>query len=312
MKRSAQDVIRRGFDNTLANWPLIVIRVVESIVGIMLGAATLFAAVIPVMASAGLSDWSLPSGADPRQAVADLLLEHFTLFFYLLVLLFVVFGIWIAIHSFVTAGCVAVLVDGERNAGASERPPREAYRAYLADRFFAAARAGWWPMFWLYNATWSVAMLIILVPAIPILIGTIAFAKSDNVAGAVAVGCGGIALLVLIFIPVALVVAIWTVKATILAAGYGMPLRPALREGWRRVRTDAGRHFGVGIIMIAIMFGASALISGFAAPFSLASHQASFAWMLGPQVAVSMFQSVVSNAIAIWFLATFAAMTEAP
>jgi len=124
LKRSVQEVIRRGFDNTLANWPLIVIRVVEGIVSIVLAVATLFAAVIPVVASAGLSDWHVPSGADPRQAIVDLLVEHFPLFFYLLVLMFVVIGVWIAIHSYVTAGCVAVLVDGERNAGASERPPR--------------------------------------------------------------------------------------------------------------------------------------------------------------------------------------------
>jgi len=312
LKRSAQDVIRRGFDNTLANWPLIVIRIVESVVGIVLAFATIFAAVVPVVASAGLSDWSVPAGEDPKQAVADLLVQHFGLAFYLLVLLFFVFGLWIAIHSFVTAGCVAVLVDGERNAGAAERPPRDAYRAYLADRFFAGARAGWWRMFWLYNATWSVAMLIILVPAIPILIGTIAFANSENIGGAVALGCGGIALLILIFIPVALVVSIWTVKATILVAGHGQPVRAAMREGWRRVRSDAGRHGGVGLIMIAIMFGASALISGFGAPFGVFAHQASFAWMIGPQVAVSMLQNAVTNGIAVWFLAAFAAMTEEP
>lgn len=311
MKRSATDVIRRGFDNTLANWPLIVIRVAESFACALLIIATIFAIVIPVIASAGLSDWKPPQTNDPTQAVLDIASQHFALIFYLFVLLFVVVGIFIAIHSWVTAGCAAVFIDAERQTTDVAQPPRDAYRAYTADRFLSAARGGWWRMFWLYNATWSVACLILLIPIIPVLIGTIAFASSQNVAGAVATGCGGMALIVLVAIPVSFVVGVWTEKATVLLIGRDLPLRVAIREGWRTVRADFGRHAGVAFIVIAIMFGASAVLSGFGAPFSFGAHHANnFGWFLGPQIAMSMLQNAVTNGIGCWFLASFAALTE--
>jgi len=52
LKRSVFDILRRGFENTVANWPLILIRVGEVVVlaGVVIGAV--LAAVIPVVVSA--------------------------------------------------------------------------------------------------------------------------------------------------------------------------------------------------------------------------------------------------------------------
>jgi len=312
LKRSATEVIRRGFESTLANWQLIVIRVVESLATGVLLVATILAIIVPIVASAGISDWTPRADTEPSQAVLDLVVAHFNLIFYVLLVIVFVFGLLIAIHAFVTAGCAAVFVDAERNAADQAQPTPEVLRAYTAERFFAAARGGWWRMFWLYNATWSVGALILLIPIVPILLGTIAFSQRDNLPGAIATGGCGIAVIVLAAIPIGFVIAIWTQKATILAAGYGLPLRPALREGWRRVRADFGRHAGVSSIILAIMFGVSALLSSFAFPFSFTSHHTGFAWFAGPQVPVSLMQNALTNGVGCWFIAAFAGMTEEP
>jgi hypothetical protein len=313
LKRSASDVIRRGFDSTLANWQLIVIRVVESFAGGAVLIASIVAIIVPIVASAGISDWNVRPNTDPRQAVLDLIVSHMTLIFYVIGVIVLVFGVLIAIHAFVTAGCAAVFVDAERRAGAAPPAARDAYRAFTTERFFAAARDAWWRTFWLYNATWSVGALILLVPIIPVLFGTIAFSQRENVPGAIATGCGGIALILLVAIPVAFVISIWTEKAVILCAGYGVPLRTALRDSWRLVRADFGRHAGVAFIMMVIMFGMSMLLSGFLAPFTFGTPHTpfGFSWF-GPQIMVSVVQNAVTNGVGCWFIACFAAMTEEP
>ena len=58
MRRSATEVLRRGFDSTLANWPLILIRIAEGIV--FVGIVIAFGLPTPA--------------ADPRQLLGDLML----------------------------------------------------------------------------------------------------------------------------------------------------------------------------------------------------------------------------------------------
>ena len=56
MSRGATDVLRRGFELTLANWPLLLIRVAEQVIGMIIMIGALVAAVIPIAVSAGLGE----------------------------------------------------------------------------------------------------------------------------------------------------------------------------------------------------------------------------------------------------------------
>jgi len=314
LKTSATEVIRRGFESTLANWPLIVARVIESLIGGSLAIATIVLIVVPIVISAGVSSWKLPEGGDPGDAFRTMILDHLGLFAWIGVIFVVLVGAGIAIHAFVSAGCAAVFVAAERAAAGSERPRRDAFRAYTQERFFAAARAGWWRLFWLYNATWSVGFLFPLVLLVPVLVGTLMMASAENPWGSVAIGCGGTGLIFFLSLPVFFVVFMWTQKATILLVDREMAVRTAMRKGWRLVRADFGMHAAVSVIIVVIMVGCGAVTSSAATPFMLGMHASNpFTGMFGAvQMGVSLLQNAVTNAVGCWLLASFAAMTAEP
>jgi hypothetical protein len=54
MKRGVFDVLRRSLDTTLANWPLIGIRVGETLVMILITIAGAIAIVAPFLVSVGI------------------------------------------------------------------------------------------------------------------------------------------------------------------------------------------------------------------------------------------------------------------
>src|SRR5205807_55664 len=135
---------------------------------------------------------------------------HWPLIVYLLLIITLLLGVLIAIHSFVEAGNAKIFVDAEHGAGATMPAPREKFRAFSMDRWLSGGRMSWWSVFWIYNATWSVAGLIIIIPLLLTLVGMLLVEENG---ARIALGCGGLAIAVIIGIPVAIIVAIWTQKA---------------------------------------------------------------------------------------------------
>ena len=203
MKRSATEVLRRGFDSTLANWPLILIRIAEGIVFVGIVIAAVVAAVVPIAVAAGLSKFDISGSSNPAEAVAAAIVQHWMLIVYLLLILTLVLLVLVAIHSFVEAGSAQVFVDAERRAKPVTAPRRDVFNVFSIDRWMAGGRQGWWSIFWIYNATWSVAGLIIL---IPLLITMVLMVAASEAAGKVVAGCAGLLLSVIVAIPVAVVI----------------------------------------------------------------------------------------------------------
>ena len=239
MRRSATEVLRRGFDSTLANWPLILIRIAEGIVFVGIVIASIVAAIVPIAVAAGLSRYDVTNAANPAETIAAAVMQHWLLIVYVLMILLVVLLLLVAIHSFVEAGTAQVFVDAERRARTVPAPPRQAFRAFTVDRWMAGGRQGWWSVFWIYNATWSVAGLIMLIPLIVTM--AVMFAIGDMTARVIA-GCGGLGLSVLIMLPVAVIVAIWTQKAITVCIARAATTSDALRQAWREMRDDFGRE----------------------------------------------------------------------
>lgn len=301
MKRNAFDVLRRGFDNVVANWPLIVIRVVEGMVmvGIVIGAV--IAAVIPILVSAGLDRFHFNDVTDASQFVAMLIFEHWALLLYLFGLAFVLLGVLIAVHSFVEAGSAQVYIDGERIAG---------FRAFAMDRWMSGGRLGWWPVFWIYNFAWSIGGLVILIPAVL----TIVFMLLVNDVGPrVAVGCAGLAFIVLLMIPVGILVGIWTQKAITICVARAAGAAESLAMARREIKLDFGRHLGVALMMMVISFVVAGAVSGVSIPFQFGNqHHVSFVplFFAPMQLMLSVIQTALSAAVGSWFLASFVALTE--
>jgi hypothetical protein len=156
VKRGTFDVLRRGVDNTVANWPLILIRIAEMVILGMLAIAMLFIALVPILVSFGI-ELSKISSIDDIEQAAFALMEQWILLAWVFVAIFVLLVIFAAMHSLVEAGSARVYVDAEHAAGPALEGPRSRYRVFTIDRWMAGAREGWWTVFWIYNFAWGAA-----------------------------------------------------------------------------------------------------------------------------------------------------------
>ena len=134
MKRNITDVLRRGLDTTIANWPVIVLRIGESLVFGAIVIAGILAAIVPAIVAAGLSADDIRNSADPGGAVVEWLVGHVMLFVWIFALAFIVLGVMIAIHSFVEGASARIYVEGERAAAKRPDAVRDSLRVFTFDR----------------------------------------------------------------------------------------------------------------------------------------------------------------------------------
>jgi hypothetical protein len=311
LKRSLPDVLRRGFDSTIANWPVIALRIAESVVLIGIVIVSIIVAIVPAVVAAGLSKDEIVNSSDPPAAIVGWLIGHLMLFVWMFALAFIVLGVLLAIHAFVEGGAAQIYVDAERNAKRASVAGRDAFRAFSVDRWLAGGAASWWRIFWLYNWAWSVGLLFVLVPLMLTIAGLVLI--SDTV-GRVVVGCAGLAIAIFVLIPVAIVVSIWCAKAITICVARSLPARESLRIAWRAVRDDLGRHVAVAVIAFVVSMALNSVVSAFSIPMTISSHHLpSLELFFTPvRLASGIVQSMVSAAIGSWLIACFVSMTEEP
>lgn len=308
MKRTLPDVLRRGLDSTIANWPVIALRIAETIVIAGLIIASIIVAVVPAIVAAGLSKDEIFNSGDPT-AVFGWVIAHLMLFVWIFALGFLVLGVILAIHAFAEGGTAQIYVDAERNAKRLPASSGDAFRAFSIDRWLAGGAASWWRIFWLYNWAWSIGLLFVLVPLVLTIAGLLLI--SDTV-GRVVVGCAGLALAIFVLIPVAIVMSIWCAKAITICVARSLPARESLRVAWRAVREDLGRHVAVAVITFVVSMAINSVFSAFSIPMSIGQHQlSSFALLFTPvRLVAGVLQSIVSAAVGSWLMACFVSMTE--
>ncbi len=306
MKLSITEILRRGFESMLANWPLLVIRIVESIVLIIMMIVAVVAVIVPIAVSFGAG--SLLPSADPGD-VAGLILTtiaaHIAMILYLLGLITVVLTVWIVVHSFVVAGSARIYVDSMQRTAASAVPTRAEMGAFTADRWFQGGKAAWWSVFWIYNIAWAIAFVIILVPFV-IFAGLVVLLRENGPVAMVA-GCSGLFLLFIFVLPVAVITGICTQKAIVDCLARGTGAMDSLRAAWREFRADLGRHLAVAVVMVVASFGV-AMVVGSMSMFTSFGHHAPGLMMIPMQFSSSILNSIFGAAVGAWFLACFAAL----
>ncbi|MEA2337941.1 MAG: hypothetical protein QOE82_1948 [Thermoanaerobaculia bacterium] len=309
MKRSITDVLRRGLDSTIANWPVIALRIAESLVLIGIVIAAIIVAIVPAVVAAGLSWGDIANSSDPPAEIIGWLIAHAMLFVWMFALAFIVLGVMIAIHSFADGGAAQIYVDAERSASGANRFGRAAFDAFSIDRWLAGGASSWWRIFWVYNFAWSVGLLFVLVPLMFTIAGMLLI--SDQV-GKIVIGCAGLALAVLVLIPVCIVTSVWCTKAITICVARSLPARESLRVARRAVRADLGRHVAIVVIMFVVSMAINSLVSGFSIPMTLSEHRMPpMALIFTPvRIVAGFIQSIVSAAVGSWLLACFVSMTE--
>jgi hypothetical protein len=307
LKRSLPDVLRRGLDSTIANWPVIALRIAESVVLIGIVIVAIIVAIVPAIVAAGLSKDEVMNSSDPAGAIVGWVIGHLMLFVWMFALAFIVLGVLMAVHAFVEGGTAQIYVDAERLPASG----RDSFRAFSIDRWLAGGAASWWRIFWLYNWAWSVGLLFVLIPLTLTIAGLILI---SDTAGKLVVGCVGLAIAILILIPVAIVVSIWCAKAITICVARSLSARESLRVAWRAVREDLGRHLAVAVIAFVVSLALNSAVSAFSIPMSISSHHLpSLELFFTPvRLASGIVQSMVSAGIGCWLIACFVSMTEEP
>lgn len=288
------------------------IRVAENLLFIGIVVASIIAAVIPIVVSLGLNTITPPSSpGDVAEVILAVLSKNWLVIVYLLVLVFAVSGVLVAIHSFVQAGCAKIFVDAERKTAALDQPRRSDFNAFDGDTWMRGGVAGFWAVFWIFNIAWTVASMVILLPATLALVA-IVMVKGTPVA-AVAVGCVAAVVTLFLVFTVSVVTSIWTQKAIVLALAYRLHAMDALAQAWDDFRADTGRHVAVALILLVILFVGSVVLSSMTAFVPPIRHSAGFSLAMMPlQLASSFLNGIFSAAIGSWMLACFAALSTGP
>lgn len=307
MKRGVFETLRRGFENTMANWPLIVIRLVEIVIMIAAMVAAMILIIVPIAASFGITAAMIDTPDELMQA----LLSKWLLIAYVLAVVLAVLIVLAVLHSFVEAGSARVYVDGERVAGPASGGGRQRFRVFSMERWISGAKEGWWPVFWIYNATYGVAALILLIPLLPTLVFMLIFREEP---GAMAItGCLGMAMTLMLMIAVGVVIGIWTNRAIATWAARRGGVRDTLSAAWAGFKTDIGRHVLAAIVIIVVSFAISGFFSSFglfAAIGEMAADNApgTLLFTVPLRLLGSILSTAVSAMISAWFLATFTAL----
>lgn len=309
MKRGVFDTLRRGLDNTIANWPLVLVRLVETVVFIALAIGAAFVILMPILVSAGIEIANI-NHPDEIESAMFALMNRWMMLVWVLVAVSILLLIFVALHAFVEAGAARVYVDAEKIAGPAVDGDRSRYRVFSIDRWFAGGRDGWLPLFWIYNIAWGTLGLILLIPLIPTIILMLVLRESPP---AVALsGCFGIMATMLLLLAGAIVVGIWTNRAIVEWAVRRTGAREALAASWQAIKGDFARHILIALALFVVALAGSTFFASF-------SFFAGFAEAMGNSeifvlitLPIRLLASVISSAFSAfitgWYLASYTSL----
>jgi hypothetical protein len=304
---SVTDIIRRGFESMLANWPLLLIRIAEGIVFVVIAFIAFIAAIVPLGISIGVGSMNAQSPEEVAEFILSIFTDRWLLLVYVFVVATVVLLIFVAIHSFVEAGSTRVYIDAERATLGNPAAARQQLRMFTAERWIEGGRRKWWAVFWVYNIAWGAAGLLMLAPLLLTLL--VMLLLRDRQGAVIAAGCLGLAVSILFIFVLAVVVNIWSRKAIVLCVARIHSSSDALSAAWREFRADAGRHIGVTLILFLLTLVGMTVVSSFSMAFNWNTSPGFNLSVLPLQLIGSFLQTVFSAGMAAWFMASFAALT---
>lgn len=309
MKRSVFDALRRGLDNALMNWGLVVIRLVEIVVFALISVGAAIAILVPILAGIGIEIMDIDT-PDQIESLFMALLDRWGLLIWIFVGISVLLLVFVAVHSFVEAGCARVAVDADRAAGPAMNAPRSSYRVFSMQRWLAGAKDGWWTVFWIYNFAWGVAGLILLIPLAPTAV--IMLMVRETPAVLIGTGCVGLAITFMLMIVVGIVTSMWTMRAIADWAVDHSSASTALSGAWASVKADLGRHFVIALAIVVIAMAGSSFFASFSYMFAFAEvfHQKGMFNFIS--IPVRLFATLLNWAfsafVTSWYLAAYASL----
>ena len=290
--------VQRGFDNVIANWPLLLIRVAETVLVLIVTVAGVFLTLILTGLMAAIS--AVGESFDNPERVAEWIVENPHLLAVMFGLALVVGLIGIVIHSFVIGGVIGCLVDAEKMA--PQDGPRSSMKAFSPERWLAWCRQTWWPVFLIYNVTWGVYGLVLLVPCIFLL--ALMFAV-DGAGATIVAGCIGLAIIVVIALIGGIIVMAWSRAALAISIEGDRDVMGPVRDGFRVCLDRFGEVAVLYVVMTGIAFGVGGAVVSFNFGMELVSPRGSMVPIaLVVQIVLSLIQSAVSVVTSTWTVAS--------
>jgi len=308
VKRGVFDTLRRGLDNTIANWQILLLRIGEALLFGVIVIVALIALIVPIVLSLGIRLANLTTPED-LGGLAEILVDQWVIFAWMIAGAFALLLLFMLIHSFVEAGCARIAVDADRVAGPSMEGHRSRFRVFSMERWMAGAMDGGWALFAIYNIAWGVAGLFMLIPLLPTIAVMLLFQETPEVA--IATGCAGLVVSVMFIVVVAIVTGIWCTRAIAGWAARRQGASDALRSAWRAMRLDLARHILIALAVFVIAVAGSSFFSSFSffAGLGESMHRSMFHIVTMPiRLASSIVSSAFSALMSTWFLAAYAAL----
>lgn len=309
VKRGVFDTLRRGLDNAVANWGLIVVRVAEMFVFAAVAIAAALAILVPLLVSIGIAVDDIDSPEDLESLLVSLA-DQWVWLLWIFAGIAVLLLFFVAAHSFVEAGCARVAADADRAAGPAVDGPRPRFRVFSAQRWWAGGKDGWWTLFWIYNFAWSVAGLILLVPLIPTAV--VMFLSRETPPLQIATGCAGLLVTVLLFLVVGIVTNMWTTRATTEWAVQGSGAAASLTTAWAALKGDLGRHLLIALAVVVIAMAGSSFFASFSyiAAFGELFHRGATTqiFTIPLRLVATVLNWGFSAFVSSWYLAAYAAL----
>lgn len=315
MKRPIFDVLRRGFDNTVANWQLILLRLGETLLMILIAIGALFAIFVPILASIGISlsgiDFDAPEDQleSMMRTAFEGLMGRWMLLFWIVVVITALLAIGTAIHAFLVAGSARIYADADRAAGPDSLGPRPRYRQFSMDRWMAGAKEGWWPIFWIYNLAWGLAGVVLLIPAVPTLIVVLVMRETPE--AAFGFGCLGLLATFFLGLLTSIIVAIWSNRAIASWSVRRSGARNALAVAWAECKNDFARVVLAALAVFLVAMAGSSFFGGFSflAAFGESFGGDSIALFTIPMRMLAwLLSTAFSAAVSAWFLASYCSL----
>jgi hypothetical protein len=302
----APSFLRRATDNAIANWPLLALRLGESFLFVAVIVGAVLVTVVPIIAAGALGAISIEN-FDPEDLFASLTGPVLAAVALLVVVITVITIVLVALHSFVQAGVVGTYADGERAAGAAP-PARDSYRVFSFERFFAWGRERWWPVFLVYNITWGVGLLVLLIPLV-FVVGAIAIGAAGGEGAAILALCGGLALFFLFIVVVSVLTTLWSNAAIVSTVAHRLGAIAAVKRGFSITLRRFWRLLLAALVPFGVSFAFAILSMMISGGTELAGDAPALLMIFLPlRLALTLLQTALSLVAGLWFVSAVTAI----
>ncbi|HUP65559.1 MAG TPA: hypothetical protein VM557_09780 [Thermoanaerobaculia bacterium] len=306
--RTIGEIFRRALDNVLANWPLLLIRVAEGIAILVVVIGALLLALMPLIAAGfgGMAMGEMPASGDLEQLMAGfpiLAILGFIAVFSIAILVATI------VHSFVQAGVIGCYAAADRRAPDGD-PGRRSFQIFTPELWWSEAKRSGWRIFWIFNVLWGLYSVVLLLPLIPI---AILLAAGPDTEAVLAIGCLGVALVLMVAFFLAIIVFLWSQMAIVVCVVRDRGIIESIKESVGTTMKALGPILAIVVTYFALSMAVGGALTGFAFGIDAAGVIPGMSFALLPlRVLISLIQSAITTAFGCWLIAALVATILPP